>query len=148
MRRGQQKPLNHQPRTDTQSGPCWFVPVGASSFLPLQRRRTSRELIQRRHEAALAALGRVATVATRPATGGHVATTFYLNKKQALFIITKSETATAIAQTNNYSPNVNVNVCLLKVPCPVPRFPVETNLNGPERPSEHSNTPSPVLLVT
>jgi phage regulator Rha-like protein len=52
-----------------------------------------RKLIKR-HEAALAALGLIATVAK--STGGRPATAYYLNKAQAIFVTTQSGTATAI----------------------------------------------------
>ncbi|MCP1613962.1 phage antirepressor YoqD-like protein [Azospirillum lipoferum] len=53
-----------------------------------------RKLI-RRHDEALSKMGVLATVAKTSEAGGRPATEFYLNRKQAIFITAKSETAEA-----------------------------------------------------
>lgn len=62
--------------------------------LGFERPNKIRELIERWMEALLK-MGRCPTVGYRPAQGGKEANAYYLNRKQAIFITAKSETAEA-----------------------------------------------------
>ncbi|WP_299444617.1 hypothetical protein [uncultured Rhodospira sp.] len=60
--------------------------------------RNIRTLIKR-HMGRVAELGRCCTVKHRPERGGHEEERFYLNRRQALFIITQAGTETALEIT-------------------------------------------------
>jgi hypothetical protein len=54
-----------------------------------------------------------------------------------------------VRRQQDYSlPKLKINGCPSNVPLPVPREPVETNVNGPLRPSLQLNVPSPFRIVT
>lgn len=82
--------VNHEPR---------IMDIRLAEFLGFERPRTIRQLIER-HKEALEQLGGVCcTVAQTSAKGGRPATVYHLNKKQCVFICTKSETAAATEKT-------------------------------------------------
>ncbi|MCP1274816.1 phage antirepressor KilAC domain-containing protein [Gluconobacter albidus] len=75
-------------------GELRILDTDLAARLGFDRPRDIRKLIKR-YEAELCRMGRCATVARRPETGGHTVIEHYLNEEQALFITAKSETAAA-----------------------------------------------------
>ncbi|MEW9272409.1 phage antirepressor KilAC domain-containing protein [Gluconobacter oxydans] len=75
-------------------GELRILDTDLATRLGFDRPRDIRKLIKR-YEAELGRMGRCATVARRPESGGHTVTEYYLNEEQALFITAKSETAAA-----------------------------------------------------
>lgn len=75
-------------------GELRILDTDLATRLGFDRPRDIRKLIKR-YEAELGRMGRCATVARRPESGGHTVAEYYLNKKQAIFITAKSETAEA-----------------------------------------------------
>jgi hypothetical protein len=73
--------------------------LDAAARLGCARPVSIRDLIKR-HRSALEALGVIRTVRkTADFLGGRPAVEFFLNRAQALFIVTKADTAEAIAAT-------------------------------------------------
>lgn len=79
-------------------GELRILDTDLAARLGFERPRDIRKIIKR-YEAELTRMGRCATVARRPESGGHTVIETYLNEEQALFITTKSETPNAIAVT-------------------------------------------------
>lgn len=75
-------------------GELRILDVNLADRLGFAQPRDIRKLIKR-YGAELDRMGRRATVARRPETGGHPTIETYLNKKQAIFITAKSETPEA-----------------------------------------------------
>ncbi|MBF0877239.1 phage antirepressor KilAC domain-containing protein [Gluconobacter cerevisiae] len=75
-------------------GELRILDTDLATCLGFDRPRDIRKLIKR-YEAELCRMGRCATVARRPETGGHTVIEHYLNEEQALFITAKSETTAA-----------------------------------------------------
>lgn len=75
-------------------GELRILDTDLAARLGFDRPRDIRKLIKR-YEAELGRMGRCATVARRPQSGGRTVTEHYLNEEQALFITAKSETTEA-----------------------------------------------------